>query len=152
MQQAQQRESTELFSKAEFVAIPPEGVPKLWHMAEPLLAKATALSTKIDTQDFEQQFLLGQMQLWLAAGAKEVYAALATEVVIFPSGWKVCRVMACGGDHLWRWKQRADEEITAYAIAEGCDAVEIVGMDFWENVFPGFEKIETVFSKRLPHD
>ena len=149
MQQAQQIEVTESSSRVDLVAVPPDGVRNLWPLAEPLLAKATDLSTKLDTDDILQQCEIKDMQLWLAVDADNVYAAIVTDMLTYISGWKVVRVLACGGSRLFKWRLAVDERITAFARLEGCDAVEIIGMDFWENVFPGFEKIETVFSKEL---
>ncbi len=156
MQQAEPIESTASSFKVRVLAIAPDQVQRIWPMAEPCLAKATRLSPKIDTDDIYQECVLpqGSMRLWLAVEDEtaHVYAALVTDLCVYHTGWKVARILACGGERLWRWKQSGDDAITAYAKAEGCDAIEIVGKDFWEHVFSGFVEIERVFSRELNHD
>ncbi len=149
MQQAQQAEITPLFSKVEFVAIGPGDIGQLWKLAEKHIDLATKLTEKIDTQDIEQKCLLGDMQLWLAVDEHHIYAALITEILTYVSGWKVVRMLACGGDNMQLWKDELDRTITKFARDERCDAVEIIGRAGWGRVYPEYIEIERVFSKPL---
>lgn len=147
MRQALAIESTESSSKARVLAIPPDGVERVEHLVEPLLTKATARTPKIDAADFLRQCRQSAMQLWVILDDVDVMAAMVTQLTDWDAGWRACQVICLGGHSMARWSDVAIRELEAYAVAEDCDALELVGRPGWGRIFPDFVEVERVYSK-----
>lgn len=143
-------ESSLSSSSVSLVSVPVDGIEQVWPLAEPLLAKATARTPKIDTEHFRLGCLDMTFQLWLIwdPDEGEALAAGITHIVIYPSGWKVCKGVAFGGHSMHRWKHLFGG-IEEWAALEGCDAVEVRGRHGWEKILPEYTEIERVLSRTL---
>ena len=150
MLQAQGPGSTASCSKAELVAVPPDGVDGLWVIAEPLLALGASWSRKVSLEDVRERLGAGFGQLWLVfdPATSVVLCAFVSELVDYPSGYRAGRVVLLGGGSLERWRHFLPR-IEQWAKQEGCRALEIVGRRGWKRVFPDYEHGETTIVKEL---
>lgn len=137
-------------STVELLCLPPEEVDKAWPLVRSLLARVTSLTPKLELEDILALTQSGDFQLWVVwdPASRETLAVFATQLTTYPSGWKTVRINLLAGEEMERWKHLIDG-IEQWAIAEGCDAVEIVGRRGWGRVFPDYKLIEHTFSKDL---
>lgn len=152
MLQAQPAESTASFSKddVKLLAIPPSEVGRVWRIAQEQLALAVSWSRKVDLAEMRERLASGFGQLWMvwAPQQERVLCTFVVELIEYPSGWKTARVVLLGGGSLESWRHLLGD-VEAWARAEGCHAVEIVGRKGWQRVFPDYEHCETVIAKEL---
>lgn len=102
---------------------------------------------EIPPDGLEQWLCEGKGLLWIAEKDGKIIAALTTSLVNQVSGL-VCRMVACGGTEMDRWKER-EAQIVEYAKAEGCVKVTAEGRKGWARVLPGYEIKRVYLEKRL---
>lgn len=133
------------------VLIPTDGIDRIWHVAAPLLEKATKRTTKIDLASLYAEAKNDHMQIWLVyeTSSGSVDAAVATEIVTYTSGVKSARILLLGGLHVNRWKH-CIATIEDWASNEDCSTVEIVGRRGWGRVYDGdYRPSEYWFAKEI---
>lgn len=138
-------------STVELLCLPPEEVHKAWPLLEPILARVVSLTPKLELEDVLALTQSGDFQLWVMwdSAQRETLAVFTTELAPYPSGWKTVRINLLAGQEMERWTRILISGIEQWAIAEGCDAVELVGRRGWGRVYPDYELIEHTFSKDL---
>lgn len=163
MSQTQTSEPLESSDKVRLLAIPPADVDRVWPIAEPMLARATDLTQKIDTRSLRGELLHGRMQLWIIADPGEVHASMVTTLRVFTSGWRTCQVLLVGGRGAHHWMDEMIGTLENYAMDEGCHAIEFASTPGTESTrlegvtagaglqLPGYEEVERVYSKELQY-
>ena len=139
-------------SSVEVVAIPPGRVWVVAKIAAPLIDKATQRTDRVTTGDLIEACRLSQKQLWIVwdTDVYEALAAYVTELRTYNgTGVLACRVVALGGKDLKRWKALAIASLEAYARAEDCDVIDMVGRPGWGRIFPDYRETERVYTKEL---
>lgn len=130
----------------EAVCVPPDRVNEIWPHVAGMIDKAYAAGDEI-MPDLSGEFRSGAMLLWVAADGGKILAAATTRLLKARSGL-VCKIIACGGSGLHRWKS-LHAAIEKYARAEGCVDMLIIGRDGWAGVFPEYRKVSAVMRKKL---
>lgn len=135
------------------LAVPPAEVDRVWHLVAPILARAILRTRKITLEDAHELCTVGACQLWVVWFPQEgedgeALGALMTDIQAYPSGWRVARIFVLAGEEFARWSHLLID-IEAWAVAEGCQALEMIGRKGWGRVFPEYRPIEYVYSKEL---
>lgn len=133
---------------AELICIQPGTLtaaawPSCRHMIERAILK-TGLS---DFALVERDVLEGHQLLWLAMDGKTIDAASTTKLVT-ANGVKTCIIVACAGAERGRWLHLI-EGIEAYARAEGCASVRIIGRKGWKRSLNGYRSKYDIIEKGL---
>lgn len=98
--------------------------------------------------DMAQDFAAGKLLLWIVWGdEKRILSALTTQLLRLRSGL-VCKMTACGGREVSRWKH-LHLEIEKYAKREGCVGVRIEGREGWLRHLTGYRSIGIIMDKRV---
>ncbi len=130
----------------EAVCVPPDQVEKVWPSVKSMIDAAYAAGDEI-LPDLSEEFRSGAMLLWLAWDGEKIPAAATTRLIKARSGL-VCKIIACGGEGLQRWKS-LHQSIENYAKAEGCSSLLIIGREGWSAVFPEYQNVGAVMRKQL---
>ena len=120
-----------------FTGIPKELIDDYWPQAEPFLWRAilltggdeTLLSVKNDLRN-------GERGLWAAfsgPGMETMLMAVTTRIVTFGSGRQKCEIAHLGGDDMQKWLGFLPV-IEAYAKAQGCVGMRLIGRRGWVRV------------------
>jgi hypothetical protein len=149
------------------ICVDPARVAEFWPRVRELIRAAMRRGDLSSFADVEAGVLAGDALLWLAwsagpnggddrhvgAGFKpaptgpEIEAAAVTELQ--QTEWrKVCVIVACGGRALRRWLPLLDR-IEAYARAERCSAVRIIGRKGWIRILTAYRPRRVVLEKEL---
>ncbi len=137
-------------SSVELWLIPEDSVDMMWPVLEPLLAKATARTPKVDTESILYEAGVGICQLWVFFDKEEqeCLAAFVTSIHLYPSNYKTIKILCLGGKDMHRWKHLISG-IEEWGVKEGCTAVEIVGRPGWGKIYPDYVETERTFSKEI---
>lgn len=135
-------------STASLFCVAPYGVDAWWSRVTPLLAKAVDRTPKASLTSVLEDLLAEQMHLWLIFEERHLLAAFVTEIREYPTGHKIVRVLLLGGEGHERWSHLL-AEVEAFARAEGCRGVELVGRPGWARVFPDYRETERVLAKEV---
>lgn len=95
----------------------------------------------------ESDVLSGNALLWLVWDDPVVLAAVVTQLIV-KDDRKICVIMACGGEDAQKWVHLI-QKIEAYARAEGCESVKIIGRKGWMRLLPDYSAEKIMFEKRL---
>lgn len=134
--------------ECHFLAIDPAHVRNIWPFAKDHIARAfdeeigdcTFAGTEIDV-------LTGQALLWVAWMHGAIVAAFTTALVKTPKH-KVCLITACGGSQIDSWLHFLSQ-IEAYASAERCDIVRVMGRRGWKRKLVDYHEPWIVLDKSL---
>lgn len=117
--------------RAELMSIPIEHLPMMWEALAPLLQKGVDRSNgEISLDELYRDAMKGEYQIWVMAAGVEIKSALATRLMLFGTGKKVCNLMIAGGEELEEWKDQI-EAFEDWARAENCDELRIIGRAGW---------------------
>lgn len=133
--------------------IPPGMVARFWPFAEPYIKRALDhTSGEWGTQDLRKLCEENQIQLWLVAEGDRIVAALTTELVNYPRR-KHCRIITLAGAKAPQWTPVADTIVSAWAQAQGCDAIEAFVRKGYVSVLAkyGFQHKYSVIAKDINH-
>ena len=126
--------------------VDPEMVPQAWpHVSH--LIKAACQYGDDTFETTEQDVLSGGALLWLACQGTKVLGAAVSKIWKSPK-YKICSVLAVGGESLHEWKQCL-ADIEAYAKTENCDLVRLSGREGWRRIFTDYEQPWIVLEKRI---
>lgn len=104
--------------------IPAELVERFWPFAEPYIKRALDRAHgEFHATDFKRSCLERNLQLWLISKEKRIFGAVTTEIVVYPHR-KHCRVITLAGSNFVDWVTLVDTTLDAWALAQGCDAME----------------------------
>src|SRR5262249_25724669 len=114
-------------SLCEAVCVDPRRVRAVWPRVAHLIHAAMKRGDLSSFAAAEASVLRGDALLWLAREGLELPAAAVTE--LHETEWrKVCVIVACGGADMRRWISLI-ARIEAYARAEHCSAVRVIGRE-----------------------
>lgn len=134
--------------ECQVLAVDPALVGRVWLDVAPMLAPAFNRGIGDLTLDAVKTALVsGAMLLWVAWSEGRIIAAVATELVRTPRH-KLCVIACCGGEAISRWLHFIGL-IEAYAKAEQCDVVRVMGRRGWERMLPGYAQPWIVLDKNL---
>lgn len=132
---------------ARLVGIQVPEIREIWPIALEHLGPAIELTYGRHSPETVLSSLLdGNMQLWLAVTDRPIAAAI-TQVNIWPTGMKTCRIMFVGGTEMNRWTYMM-EIIGEWAITRNCRYLEVGGRSGWEKVL-GWKKSAVELVKDL---
>lgn len=128
------------------VCVNPAEVDKFWPLVSHLIRSAVDRRTA-DFATIERDVFSGDVLLWLAVQDHEIYGALVTRLHS-ANGRKFCTIVACGGHDIGRWLSLLPE-LEAFAKAEGCNAVVVVGREGWRRKLEGYAVSAIFLEKEL---
>lgn len=139
--------------KVEIGGIFHHDIAGMWPEVWPLLAPAVERS---EGRVNEAELLDGcrdrSMQLWTASLDGKLVAAWVTRIITYP-GVKVCKFLFCGGrdQAMPHWLEKGLAMTEAWASAQGCELMEMVGRHGWERAMgnTGYHKSHIIMEKRL---
>lgn len=137
-------------SNPVLVCVDPDCIEDIWPQVRNFIAAAFAKDRGDDNADIVLSDLKSKAALlWVvwAAGEDSILAAVTTRLLKVPRGL-VCRITACGGISLDRWRGLICD-IEKYARAEGCYGVRIEGRRGWKAIFPDYREMWVALEKRL---
>lgn len=135
----------------EVVGIQADRLDVVWPVCEPMLAEVLTLSEgRLDTDSLYRMLKEKQAQLWSAIDSRRCYGFLVTSISEHPTGRKVLEVNYVNGFDMARWVGRL-VDLEAWALEQGCDAVEIHGRPGWGRV-TGYRELYRVFVHDLKGD
>jgi hypothetical protein len=100
-----------------------------------------------DFADVERDVRGGASLLWLVWDGQAICAAVVTELRR-ANGKNFCTIVACAGAQRERWLPLIGE-LEAYARAEGCQAMKIIGRRGWTRALPGYRIKSVVLEKEI---
>ena len=130
---------------AKILCVDPKVAPQLWRHVEPLLAPAFDHASDATIEVIEADLASGMQLLWVAWDGARIVAAATTALNQTPRH-KLCIVTAAGGVHLKLWDQFMPM-VEAYAKAEGCARVRVMGRKGWAGVLRGYSQPWVVLDK-----
>lgn len=132
-------------SRARLYCVPPGLSSQFWPYVEGMLrgAERTRL---LDIETVRRDVCEGGGLLWLAYGDGIDGAAVTSLQSV--AGNLYCVITACGGHGIDHWIALI-EGIEAYAKAEGCRAVRIIGRKGWRRKLPDYAVTNFVFERTL---
>jgi len=155
MQQAELTGSTALYSVAdvELLAIEPGKVDEVWYIAAKQLEPALDLTPKATLDSVRARLESGDAQLWFAwvRSSGDIICSCVSEIRKWESGFKTVAVLLIGGSRMDLWRHMI-LQMEQYAVAEGANALEVIGRPGWERVFEDYRKTETTIMKELGDD
>lgn len=129
--------------------ISPEDVPYIWDNVGPMLAEIQEHSEgELKPDDFLDNLMTGNMQLWIATEDKEILMSMVTEIIKYPQK-KILRVIAISGKNFKELHERFNDMIESFAIQHGCSAMELWGRKGWKKMLPDWKDSYIVFTKDL---
>jgi hypothetical protein len=131
----------------EAVCVDPRRVRAVWPRVSGLIHAAMRRGDLSSYAALEASVLAGDALLWLVRDGLELPAAAVTELQ--QTEWrKVCVIVACGGADMSRWIDLI-ARIEAYARAERCAAVRIIGREGWGRLLTAYRPKRVVLEKEL---
>lgn len=118
---------------------------EFWPHVEPMLRRAER-TRLLDLETVRKDVCEGAGLLWLAYG--DGIEGAATTALQRVAGHLYCVITACGGVGLDHWITLI-EGIEAYAKAEGCKAVRIVGRKGWRRKLRDYAVTNYVMERTL---
>jgi hypothetical protein len=97
--------------------------------------------------DFLHALIRREMQLWLVQEDGHILGVIVTELRNYPRR-RCCRYLLLAGDGFVRW-QHLQQDIEAWARANGCAAMEMCGRRGWERKLKGWRATHIEMSKEL---
>ena len=115
--------------------ISPEDVPYVWEDVGPMLAKVIEHSEgELEPDDFLDNLMIGNMQLWIATEEQEILLSMVTQVVSYPQK-KVLRVITISGEKFKEAHDKFNDMVESFAIKKGCSAIELWGRKGWKKCY-----------------
>jgi hypothetical protein len=131
---------------ADLICIDPARIDDMWPHVRDKIRAAVERTGLSSFADIESDVLTGMQLCWIAWDGKEILAA-ATTRLIKPYD-KVCELTACSGYQMAQWLPLL-RQIEAYARAEGCRKMRILGRKGWERVLDGYHVEHVILEKGL---
>jgi hypothetical protein len=129
------------------LAVPPALTPKAWDKARPYICAAIDRTEFLDSKAVQADVYQGKAILWLAADGTEVIGAGITQK-FHQAGKHVCEIIAWGAKDQARCAPLL-RTIEAFAIAEGCTCVRLVGRKGWARHLTDYSVKALIMEKAL---
>lgn len=131
-----------------FGRIPLSRIDAVWPICRQYLEPAVSDHLNIYTiDDYYNPLKNGELQLWAAADDKIIGAVLTS--IDRGSANTICSVHSLAGERLKEWVHLCAEEITAYARAHKCRAIESVTRKGIKGLFPDLKKTGEIYTRFL---
>jgi len=145
----QGKEFESVDDSCEIFYIPSGKVTKVWPEIYPLLDKCHRYSNgELETQDFLNMIVEGNMHLWVAVEDGVMIAAVVSEFVIYPRK-KIMRIVSLGGKGVDRWLEKLYAVIEATALSVGCTGLEAWGRKGWERKLKDWSSTYRLYTKNI---
>jgi len=145
----------QLGQPCEVALVDKKDAAELWDVVYPILDRCHSYSNgELETQDYLQMILNGDMQLWIAADTKHpsqegIFAAMLTEFVMYPRK-KVMRIVAIAGEGMDRW-MKYFPALESAALEVGCTGLEVFGRKGWLRILKDWKCSYHVLTKDIKH-
>lgn len=128
--------------------------PFVWEKVSPLLEEALKYSGgRFSVKTVRDLLINGSMQLWVATnGDDTVYFAAITQLITWPTGLYVCDIFLLGGVEHKKWLGPLEDFIAAWAKAQGCHSMQLVGRPGWEKALKNWGKCSVMLDRDLYQD
>lgn len=113
-----------------------EYIDTIWPTVAQLLLPAEKYNNgRYGIGDIYKGIMANKYQLWLAYEPlhkdAEIYAAVVTQVVNYPTGKRICNILFVGGFQMKLWLKDMNDIIEEWAKKCGCSAIEGTGRKGW---------------------
>jgi hypothetical protein len=132
--------------KSILYCVPPKEVPKFWPFVAQMIDDSHA-AVDLPTPDVRTWLIEEKGLLWIAVLGLKIVGCLTTSLERQRSGL-VCRMVSAGADAL-QYCTDHQEEIEAYARAEGCSKMVFEGRPGWGKMLRGYAPKTVSFEKAL---
>jgi hypothetical protein len=122
-------------------------VPRIWPSVGHLIERALQRGGVTPGLDIARRLADGTALLWLAWDGTQIHAAAVTELTL-RDGRRACTVMACGGRRRGLWLHLL-RDLEAYAVAEDCGAMLILGRPGWSRLLQDYRVTSITLEKEL---
>ena len=130
--------------------VPPEMIMSVWDKAEPLLRRCVRPETGYTLETLLTALQFGKIQLWVIGDFQGV---VCTQIKVNdPPVPPILWVQFLAGDHMDEWLDDWREVMEAFALANGCNAVEFAGRKGWNKIqerHPEYKATWTIFRREL---
>lgn len=130
--------------------VPPEMVMSVWHKVEPMLRRAVRDDCGYTMDSLLNEIQMARIQLWVIDDFKGV---VCTMIKVNPPPVKpVLWVQFLAGQNMDDWLSDWKEVMEAFAIANGCGAVEFAGRKGWNKIHEKHREYKpkwTIFRRNL---
>lgn len=131
---------------SKLYCVPPNQVPRFWPFVVQMIDDSHSV-VDLPTPDVRTWLMEEKGLLWLAVVGLKVVGCLTTSLEPRRSGL-CCRLVSAGADAL-QFCTDHQEEIEAYARAEGCVKIVLEGRQGWGKVLSGYVPKTVSFEKAL---
>ncbi len=153
------RENSASLYSVECAIVVQDEIGSLWELCSRFIDPAFDLTPQIDNEDALYLCMNGEAQLWaiwstdlnnvdLTRG--RFLGAAVTEMNVHRNGYKLLTFLAMGGDKVMEWGRDFLDIVEAFAVGEGCHAVEMKGRKGWGHVFKDYPPTSWTYTKELP--
>jgi hypothetical protein len=130
--------------------VPPEMIMSVWDRVEPMLRKAVRDDSGYTMDSLLNELQLARMQLWVIGNFQGVVCTLikVNPPPVPPTLW----VQFLGGHHMDEWLSDWKEVMEAFAISQGCAAIEFAGRKGWNKIHEKHREYKpkwTIFRREL---
>lgn len=126
-------------------------VVKWWSRIKEKIEEAMLTSRgKYNSGSIFHLLLKEQMQLWIAYDKDKIYAVGLSELIKYPLGIKICRVICIVGEQREEW-QHLMKDVEAAAKKNGCVDMELWARPGWSRIMKsqGYEMTHIQLNKSL---
>lgn len=145
-QQIEPSAGSQSASKCQLICVSPERARAMWPHARHWIAQAVENRGDMTLESIEADLLSGLALLWIV-WCDEVVGAATTSIVQTPRN-KVCLFTAGGGSELDSCMEFLPV-IEAYARAEQCNVIRVMGRRGWQKKLPEYHQPWIVLDKRI---
>lgn len=130
------------------VSLPPlDEVARHWHLAEPIIKRATDRSGSYQPIDLLTLAFRGQGGIWFVWLGDELVAVATTTIQQYPRN-RVLQVPFIAGRFMKAWHRPLLEALEAHAREAGCSALQGFDRRGWSRV-AGFSETGVILERRL---
>lgn len=132
-----------------FTGVHSLNIDGVWGDVKPLIQKAINMGNgEYLIDDVYTAIQNRTMQLWIALSGAEIIGAGCTEIYSYPRQ-KTCGVrLWASGSPRDKWLEFL-AYVEAWAVTNGCDAMEVFGRQGWERVLVDYNKTVVILRKQL---
>ena len=130
-------------SSVEAVCVDPKEIEKIWPTVSHRIRLAIDKVGFSNFEDIERDILQGGSLVWLAWDGKEILAVAVTQIT-----GDICTIVGCGGKGLLLWRDLICK-LEAYARAEKCSRMRIIGRKGWARVLTNYWSPAIVLERHL---
>lgn len=127
--------------------VDPKFIKAAWPIAAPMLRPAMRKGGLGTFAALERGVLYGDSLLWLVLRDGTAVAALVTDL-IRAEDELVCLITACGGHDMRAWLPLI-ARIEAFAVAEKCARMRLMGRKGWARMLPQYRQEHVILERKM---